>query len=94
MVGQRNLLLMVDNIHALQDPVTTHVERGELQRDWIVCRVRSPGQEALTKAAEVLSAHIPGRRPDNDLAQAWAAVGQGWATLSHTEAARRWQLLL
>jgi hypothetical protein len=26
--------------------------------------------------------------PDSELAQAWAAIGQGWATLSHAQAAR------
>lgn len=32
----RNLLLMVDVINALQDPVTQSAERGEIQRDWII----------------------------------------------------------
>jgi len=31
---------------------------------------------------------IPGRRPDAELARAWAEIGQGRATLSHAAAAR------
>ena len=34
-------------------------------------------KEALTKAAEVLGEHVLGRRPDGELAQVLAAVGQG-----------------
>lgn len=86
----RSLLLMIEVVNALQDPVTSHAERGELQRDWIVssaeCGHRA--KEAVTKAAEVLAEHIPGRRPDEELARVWTAVGQGWAALSHAEAAR------
>ncbi len=32
--------------------------------------------------------NIPGRRPDTELAHAWALIGQGWAALSHADAAR------
>lgn len=86
----RSLLVMVDPADALQNPVTGQVERGELQRDWIIASVECGRQarEALLKAAEVLAENIPGRRPDAELALAWAEIGQGWATLSHSEAAR------
>ena len=81
---------MIDVVNALEDPVTKLTERGELQRNWIVfsaeCGRRA--EEALTKAAEVLADHAPGQRPDDELARAWAAVGQGWASLAHAEAAR------
>jgi len=36
----------------------------------------------------VLAEDIPGRRPDTEVASAWALVGQGWAALSHADAAR------
>jgi hypothetical protein len=89
-LGHRNLLLMVDIVNALQDSSTRHAERGELQRDWVVssaeCSHRA--EEALAKAAEVLADHAPRERPDDELARAWAAVGQGWASLSHAEAVR------
>jgi hypothetical protein len=77
---------MVDPADALQDLV----ERGQLQRDWIVASAECSRQarEALLKAGEVLAEDIPGRRPDTDLALAWAEVGQAWATLSHAESAR------
>jgi hypothetical protein len=45
-------------------------------------------KEALLKAAEVPAENIPGRRPDAELALAWAEIGQAWASLSHAEAAR------
>ena len=81
---------MVDIVGALQDSGNRPAERGELPRDWIVssaeCSHRA--EEALTKAAEVLADHAPGQRPDDELARAWAAVGQGWASLSHADAAR------
>ncbi len=90
MLGSRNLLLMVDIVNALQESPTRHAERGELQRDWILSSAEygSRAKEALAKAAEVLTDHVAGRRPDDELARAWAAVGQGWATLSQAEAAR------
>jgi hypothetical protein len=81
---------MVDIVNALQDSATRHTERGELQQDWITssaeCSQRA--KEALTKAAEALAVHAPGRRPDDELTRARAAVGQGWASLSHADAAR------
>lgn len=81
---------MTDIVNALQDSGSRSTERGELQRDWIVssaeCSHRA--EEALAKAAEVLADHVPGQRPDHELAQSWAAVGHGWATLSHAEATR------
>jgi len=81
---------MVDPAEVLQPSAARHAERGQLQRDWIIssaeCGRRA--REALAKAAEVLAEDVPGRRPDSDVAQAWAAVGPGWATLSHAEAAR------
>jgi hypothetical protein len=85
---QRSLLVMVDSADALQNPVTGQVERGELQRDWIIASAECGRQarEALLKAAEVLAENIPGRRPDAELALAWAEIGR--ATLSHAEAAR------
>lgn len=84
------MLRMVDPSYALENPVTRGDERGQIQRDWIVASAESDRQarDALAKAAQVLTEHIPGRHPDTDLAQAWAQVGQGWATLSYAEAAR------
>ena len=81
---------MVDAVNALQDPGTTQTERGELQREWIVSSAESgrKAEEALIKAADILADHAPRQRPDDELARAWAAVGQGWAALSHAEAAR------
>jgi hypothetical protein len=81
---------MVDPADALQDPVTRHVERGQLQRDWITASAESgrEAREALAKAAAALTDTIPGRRPDAELAQAWAEVAQGWASVSHAEAIR------
>ena len=90
MLGHRNLLLMVDIANALQDSSTKHAERGELQRDWVVSSAEYShrAKEALAKAAEVLADHAPGQHPDDELARAWAAVGQGWASLSHADAVR------
>ena len=34
------------------------------------------------KAQEALEPGLPGRRPDVELASAWALIGQGWATLA------------
>ena len=81
---------MVDPADALQDTVTGRAERAQIERDWILSSAETGRQarEALTKAAEVLAETIPGRRPDADLAQAWAEIGQGWAALSHAEAVR------
>ena len=75
---------------ALENPVNRRDERGQIQRDWIAASAECDRQarDALAKATEVLTEHIPGRRPDAELAQAWADVGQGWATLSYAEAAR------
>ena len=39
-------------------------------------------QEALESATAALAAEVPGRRPDVELASAWALIGQGWATLA------------
>jgi hypothetical protein len=63
---------------------------GEIQRGWIAASAESERRatEAFAKAAELLADNIPGRRPDTELARAWAEIGQGWATLSHAEAAR------
>ena len=71
-------------------PLPRRAERGQIQRDWIAASAESGRQarEALAKAAEVLAENIPGRRPDAELAQAWAEVAQGWASLSHAEAVR------
>ena len=87
---RRSLPVMTDPADALQDPVTRRAERGQLQRDWIAASAESGRQarEALAKAAEVLAENIPGRRPDADVAQAWAEIAQGWASLSHAEAVR------
>jgi hypothetical protein len=81
---------MVDPADALENPVTGHAERGQIQRDWIVASVECDHQarQALAKAAETLTENIPGRRPDAELARAWAEVGQGWAALSYAQAAR------
>jgi len=81
---------MVDPADALQDPVAGRAERGQIQRDWIAASAE-PGRqatEALGKAAEMPAGGIPGRRPDAELARAWAEIGQGRATLSHAAAAR------
>jgi hypothetical protein len=61
---------MVDPADALENPVTGHAERGQIQRDWIVASVERDHQarEALAKAAETLTQNIPGRRPDGELA--------------------------
>jgi hypothetical protein len=87
---RRSLPFMVDPADALQDPVTRHGERGQLQRDWIAASAASGSEarEALAKAAAALNDTIPGRRPDAAVAQAWAEVAQGWAGLSHAEATR------
>lgn len=45
-------------------------------------------KEALAKAAQALAGDMSGRPPDTALASAWAAVGLGWAALSHAEASR------
>jgi hypothetical protein len=84
------VLTMVNPADALENPVTRHAERGQIQRDWIAASAECDRQarDALTKATEALTEHIPGRRPDAELARAWAEVGQGWATLSYAEAAR------
>ena len=81
---------MTDPADALQDPVTRRAERGQVQRDWIAASAESGHQarEALAKAAAVLGETIPGRRPDTELARALTEVAQGWASLSHAEAAR------
>ena len=81
---------MVDPADALENPVTRHAERGQIQRDWIAASADCDRQarDALAKAAEALTEHIPGRRADAELARVWAEVGQGWATLSYAEAAR------
>lgn len=87
---RRILPVMVDPADALRDPVTSRAERGQIQRDWIAASAGSGRQatEALGKAAEMLAGGVPGRRPDAELARAWAQIGQGWITLSPAEAAR------
>ena len=87
---RRSLPFMVDPADALQDPITRHGERGQLQRDWIIASAESgrEAREALAKAAATLTNTVPGRRPDAEVAQAWAEVAQGWASLSHAEAVR------
>jgi hypothetical protein len=81
---------MVDPADALQDTATGRAERAQIVRDWITSSADCGrlAREALTKAAEVLAETIPGRRPDADLAQAWAEIGQGWAALPHADAVR------
>lgn len=90
MLNRRSLLAMVDAGNAFRDAVTRGAERGEIQRDWLISSAESArrAEEALTQAAGVLADHAPGQRPDDELARAWAAVGQGWATLSQAEAVR------
>ncbi len=62
----------------------------ELQRDWVVSSAECShlAKEAWARTAEVLTDHAPRERPDDELARAWAAVGQRWASLSHAEAVR------
>ncbi|MFY9669756.1 MAG: hypothetical protein WAK83_06725 [Trebonia sp.] len=86
----RSVPVMVDPADALRGPVTSRAERGQIQRDWIAASAGSGRQatEALGKAAEMLAGGVPGRRPDAELARAWAQIGQGWITLSPAEAAR------
>jgi len=81
---------MVDPADALQNPITGSAERGQIQRDWIAASAESGrrAKEALAKTAAVLDENVPGRRPDTELAQAWAEVAQGWANLSQAEATR------
>jgi len=87
--ARRRLLVMADAADAL-DPIGGRRARGDTARlDSGLCRVQLPGREALTKAADVLADAVLGRPPDGELAGAWAALGQGWATFSHAEAARR-----
>jgi hypothetical protein len=76
---------MVHPADALQNPVTKSAERGQIQRDWIAASAESGRQarEGLAKAAEALTEDIPGRRPDTELARAWAELAQSWASLSH-----------
>jgi hypothetical protein len=52
----RSVPVIVDPADALQDPVTSRAERGQIQRDWIAASAESGRQatEALGKAAEVL----------------------------------------
>jgi hypothetical protein len=61
---------MVDPADALQDPVTSRAQCGQIQRDWIAASAESGRQatEALGNAAEMLAGGIPGRRPDAELA--------------------------
>lgn len=86
---ERRLPVMADAGSASQGPIR-RTEREELLRDWIAASAEYSrrAREALTNAADVLADAFPGRRPDGELAGAWAALGQGWATLSHAEAAR------
>jgi hypothetical protein len=87
---RRNVLNMVDPAYALENAATRGDERGQIQRDWIAASAECDRQarDALARATQVLTEHIPGRPPETELAQAWAHVGQGWAALSHAEAAR------
>lgn len=52
---------MVDPADALENLVTRHAERGQIQRDWIVASAECDRQarEALAKAAEALTENIP-----------------------------------
>lgn len=81
---------MADADGVSYDPVIRGTGREELDRDWLAASAECGwrAREALTRATEVLTGELPGRRPDSDLAAAWAAVGQGWAALCHAEAAR------
>jgi hypothetical protein len=87
---RRSVLSMVDPAYALESAANRGDERGQIQRDWIGASTECDrlARDALAKAAQVLTEHIPGRPAETELAQAWAQVGQGWATLSHAEAAR------
>lgn len=81
---------MVNAGDASQDPAAESTERKEVQQDWILAssEYSRRARQALSKASQVLEDTVPGHPPDGELAGAWAAVGQGWATLSHAEAAR------
>ena len=81
---------MTEPADALQDPAARRAERGQLERDWITASAEScrEAREALAKAATALTDTIPGRRPDAEVAQAWAEVAQGWASLSHADVVR------
>ena len=61
-----------------------------MQQDWLIASARHGrlAREALEKAAAMTAGEVPGRRPDTELAHAWAAVGQGWAALSQAGATR------
>jgi hypothetical protein len=81
----RSVPVMVDPADALRDPVTSRAERGQIQRDWIAASAESGRQatEALGKAAEMLAGGIPGRRPDAEVARAWAEIGARLTRASH-----------
>jgi hypothetical protein len=81
---------MVDSGSSLRDLIIRGEARAEVQKDWMVSSAEygRRAEEALTKAAEVLAEDTRSGRPDQELARTWAAVGQGWATLSHAEATR------
>jgi len=59
---------------------------GEIQRDWIAASAESERRatEAFAKAAELLADNIPGRRPDTELARAWAEIGVRAGPRCHT----------
>ena len=59
----------------------------------LLCGVWPPGQEALTRAAEVLTEDNRGRRPDDELARAWAMLGKGWAPCRMLMRLAAWQPL-
>jgi hypothetical protein len=65
-------------------------ERQGIQQDRLArsAEYGRHAREALQRAGELLVQQVPGRRPDTELAQAWATVGQGWAALAHAEATR------
>lgn len=57
----------------LLHPFVVAWNHGNLPPDAASRRAR----EALTTAAGILADTVPGRRPDSELAGAWAALGQG-----------------
>src|SRR5262249_32940789 len=64
--------------------------RPRLQQEWLAASVRCArnAKAALGKATAVVTEDTPGRPPDDGLATAWAAIGQGWAVLAAAAATR------
>jgi hypothetical protein len=83
------VLRRVDPAHAPENVVTRSDERAQLQRDWMAGSAECDRQaeDALAKAAQVLTERIPGRAQT----PSWRRSGLDRpkvGTLSHAEAVR------